>query len=137
MTNFTNTDSRIIFRLKKSKLKINASLSAICSKLDLLPTKVLSRFEAKSKEVPVAQEKFFLSLTKQSSAQDGFDLVLLPNPDSTHLRNLRKQHIREKTSESNIKKEIHEYASSTMFKSYTTSIESRFNELMGHYNSFK
>lgn len=137
MDTFTNEQEGIIFRLKKSKLKINASLSAICTKLDLIPTKVLSGFEASSKEVPIQQEKFFVKLVKTTENTDGFKLKIIEGPDSDFLRSLKKQYLNTPETDEKLKKEILQYAIKTMNKSLCKDPSSRVNELIGHYRSFR
>lgn len=125
----TNRSQGVVLRLKRSKLKINASLSAICSGLDLLPVKVLSEFTEISKKA--STEKFFVNLLKN---QDGsFKVDLLPSPDSEELRKL----IRGSKDQKRVLEGIRLYAESTPDKSLSGSVENRYKELLGHYRSFK
>ena len=131
MTNLENIKKGVIFRLKKSKLKINASLSSICTRLDLIPTKVLAKFEECSKKLPLAQEKFFVLLTKPNETSSDFTVEILPNPDSEYIKSIKN------FDTQNIKDKLYQYAKETKEKSLANDTDSRYKELLGHYSSFK
>ena len=74
-------------KVKPHKLKINATMSAICSKNNLIPNKVLAVIKQKVSQV--TDKVCYGNLIKIDDTE--VDFVILPNPDTLNLKKLIRQ----------------------------------------------
>ena len=114
----------IKIKLKKGKIKINASLSALCSAHGLVPTKVVKQFVDISEKSLI--DKFYVNLHVE---EGDFKVTLAENPDASYVKTLVK--------EVNKQQLLKAYAEKTIHKSTAKSVETRFKELKGLMQSFQ
>lgn len=113
----SNKKEGVIIRLKKDKIKINASLSAICTKLNLIPTKVVEEFKKIAEKT--TQKKFMVLLKLKDTS---FEVELLGNPDVCYLKQFKSE---------NDEKLLESYAKQTLTKSNALNLKGRLSELKG------
>jgi hypothetical protein len=115
-------------KVKPHKLKINATMSAICSKNNLIPNKVLTVI--KDRVSGIKDKVCYGNLVKIDDSE--VDFVILPNPDTLNLKKI----VSENSSEQ-LQKAIRQYAIDTLDKTYCPSLDKRINELRGIIKSLK
>jgi ribosomal protein L11 len=124
-----NIKEQIKLRLKKDKLKINATLSSVFNMLGLNPVKTLADIGEKAKTLPKNRNKFFVKIVQYED--DSCELDLMDFPDSVYLKQITSQ-IGVDYSE-----KLTQYAKQTMHKSYCKTVEGRVKELEGILKSIK
>ena len=119
---------KIKFRLKKGKIKINASLSSICNSLGLIPTKVLAEFTNIADKLEPNEHKFFVELCADET---DFTVKLIDNSDAAQLRKFLKT----TTEKTKIQQFIRDYAEQTIEKTLNN-LQGRISQLKGILRSF-
>lgn len=85
----TNNKEGTVIRLKKSNIKVNAVISALCNKLGLIPTKVVDQFKKQSLLVDNNLKRFYVLL--KVTENDSFEVELLNPPLSEVIRPIKKE----------------------------------------------
>ena len=117
---------KVTLRLKKDKVKINATLSALFSRLSLNPVKTLDQINKAGKNSH--SKIFYVDLLVDP--QGNLKLELKQNPDTLNLKEL--------VDNGRIdQRKLREYAEKTLEKSLAHDLEGRLRELKGVLRSMK